>query len=343
MLSLPVLASKKYKITIARDYSYFSKNIIPIISGRKVAVIADETAYNLHGKEFNANLCGEKVYTYIVKSGENSKNLENFGKLQNSLANDGFTRGDVVITFGGGVVGDLGAFVASTYMRGIKLIAVPTTLLSMIDSSVGGKTAINLDKGKNLCGTFYQPNAVYINLSLLDTLEKAQVESGLGEVVKYSYLAGGEKINTDGKITEKLVYECLRIKARVVHADEKESGERKFLNFGHTVGHAIEKLSNFTIPHGICVAIGIKYALNISCAYFGVDKSGFRDLYKRLDIFKNKAPKYTPKAIADIIKFDKKNDGTNIDFVLINKDRVAQIVKIPLNEIESFIGKSENI
>ena len=343
MLSLSVSASKKYKITIARDYSYFSKDIIPIISGRKIAVICDENAYNLYGQDFLTNLNGEKVYTYIVKSGENSKDLENFGKLQNSLANDGFTRGDVVITFGGGVVGDLGAFVSSTYMRGIKLVAVPTTLLSMIDSSVGGKTAINLDKGKNLCGTFYQPNAVYINLGLLGTLNKEQLYSGLGEVVKYSYLAGGDKIKADGKITEKLVYDCLKIKAKIVHDDEKESGERKFLNFGHTVGHAIEKLSNFTVPHGICVAHGIKYALNISCVYFGIDKNEFADLYKRLDIFNIKENQYTPKEIANIIKFDKKNDGTSIDFVLINKDRVTQIVKIPFTEVESLIEKSENI
>lgn len=338
MLKLTVNASKTYDVTITTGLDDFKEKIYPFL-GENVAVVADETAYRLHGAALSSALNGKKTVLFTVKSGENSKNLENFAALLNGMAKHGFTRKDCVVTFGGGMVGDLGAFVASTYMRGIKLFAVPTTLLSAVDSSVGGKTAVNLDVGKNLCGTFYQPDGVYINLDFLKTLDDAQKQSGMGEVVKYAYLLGGENVKTDGVITEELIYNCLKIKAGVVFRDEKESGERKVLNFGHTVGHAIEKLSNFTVPHGVCVAKGVSAAIALSAAYFGLNDKIVETLRDRLSIFPDLSCGYSAKELAKVIASDKKNDGNGVDFVLINKALKAEFVKVPVESVEAFLIK----
>lgn len=338
MLALTVKASKTYDVTVTVGMADFSEKIYPLL-GENVAIIADETAYRLHGAAIESALKDKNTALFLVKSGEKSKNLENYAKILNGMAKRGFTRKDCVVTFGGGMVGDLGAFVASTYMRGIKLFAVPTTLLSAVDSSVGGKTAVNLDVGKNLCGTFYQPDGVYINLDFIKTLDNSQKQSGMGEVIKYAYLRGGENIKTDGVISEELIYNCLKIKADVVGKDEKESGERKVLNFGHTVGHAIEKLSDFTVPHGVCVAKGISAAISLSKAYFGLSDIDVKTLLGRLKIFSDLSCGYTPKELADVIISDKKNDGSGVDFVLINKELKTQFVKIPVGDIEEFLIK----
>lgn len=343
MLSLTVKTSKTYKVTVAEDYSYFSERVLPVIHGAKIAIVADSKAFGLHGEEFLSLLDGEKIYIHEIEQGEKSKNLENFGLLLNALAEEGFTRKDALVTFGGGMVGDLGAFAAASYMRGIKLVAVPTTLLAAVDSSVGGKTAINLKKGKNLCGAFYQPNAVYVNLSLLKTLPPEQKESGMGEVVKYSFIGGKKVFETSGEISERLVYECLKIKAGFVRADERENGKRKLLNFGHTVGHAIERLSDFTVPHGVCVAKGINYALNLSRAYFGIEKERFAPLYDRLRGFADLSCGYDAKRLAEVIASDKKSDGECVEFVLINPKLKAVTVKIPVARTEEFIKSGEEL
>lgn len=341
MRTLTVRASKKYKIYVTRDLSRFKECVLPIVTGERVALIADSEALRLHGKSVKTLFSDKKLFVYVIEQGESSKNLVNYGKLLNALANDGFTRNDCVVAFGGGMVGDLAAFVASTYMRGIKLIAVPTTLLSMVDSSVGGKTAVNLEKGKNLCGSFYQPNAVYINLGFLSTLPEREKESGMGEVVKYSYLSKRDNIGLDGVITEKLIYDCLKIKAEIVSADERENGMRKLLNFGHTVGHAIERLSDFRLSHGLCVAKGMKYAIALSGVYFGLEKANIEKLNDRLGYFSDLSCEYSAEQLQKVILSDKKSDGESVSFVLINKDGNAETVKIPVDGITDFIKKGE--
>lgn len=343
MRTLTVRASKKYKIYVAGDLSRFGECVLPIVTGERVALIADSEAMSIHGQSVKTLFADKKTFVYEVRHGESSKNLVNYGKLLNSLANDGFTRSDCVVAFGGGMVGDLAAFVASTYMRGIKLIAVPTTLLSMVDSSVGGKTAVNLEKGKNLCGSFYQPNAVYINLGFLSTLPEREKESGMGEVVKYSYLSKDKNIRTDGVITEKLIYDCLKIKAEIVCADERENGIRKLLNFGHTVGHAIERLSDFNLSHGLCVAKGMKYTIALSGVYFGLEKEYIEKLNDRLAYFSDLSCEYSAEQLQNVILSDKKSDGENVGFVLINAEGKAEIVKIPVDGITEFIKKGERL
>ena len=193
MIKLTIKTSTEYDVMITRGIDGLQSFLQSFITCEKIAVLYDETVFALYSGVFGTEFCGAKVFNYVVGAGETSKSAETFIKVMNGLADDGFTRNDALIAFGGGVVGDLGGFIASTYMRGIKLFALPTTLLSMVDSSVGGKTAINLNKGKNLCGTFYQPTAVYINIDFLKTLPDREIKCGLGEVLKYRYLAPNPK------------------------------------------------------------------------------------------------------------------------------------------------------
>jgi len=337
MKTITVNASQKYDITVAKDLSLFWEKAAPYLTGGKVALITDETVDGLY-PDFSALIPSDKtVYKYVIKAGERSKNAENYIRILNLMAEDGFKRDDSVITFGGGVVGDLDAFIASTYMRGISLVAVPTTLLSMVDSSVGGKTAINLEKGKNLCGTFYQPKAVYINPEFLNTLPKEEILCGLGEIVKYAYLRPDKKINPE-IIDEDLIAACLEIKTEIVEEDERESGKRKLLNFGHTFGHAIEKASDFTVPHGICVAKGIRLALMLSAGYFGKDKTEvkkFENIASKLGL--DVSCDYSVSELIKLIKSDKKLSEKGVDFVLIGVNGEPQIVNISIDKIQGYI------
>lgn len=202
-------------------------------------------------------------HKFVLKDGEKEKNFKNYRKIIEKALKLGLKRSDVIVAIGGGVVGDITGFVASTYMRGINFVQVPTTLLACVDSSVGGKTAIDTAFGKNLVGTFYQPKVVYINPRFLKTLDERQFKTGLGEVVKYSFIEKSclleeevnltnflsekfkEILDRDEKTLSKLIEICIKLKKSVVEKDEKESNLRKILNFGHTYGHAIEKITNY--------------------------------------------------------------------------------------------------
>ena len=189
MKQLTVNASKSYQIIITDTFNQLNNYLAPILKGKKVCVISDSNVAPLYSNQINQQLKGFEVYNYQIEAGENSKNAENYVKILNFLADNLFDRDSAVIALGGGVVGDLAGFVAASYMRGIRLIQIPTSLLSQVDSSVGGKTAINLDKGKNLAGAFYQPSLVYINVETLKTLPQSQMLNGFGEVVKYAFIS----------------------------------------------------------------------------------------------------------------------------------------------------------
>ena len=234
----------------------------PFIAGKKVAVVTDDIVAGLHLGTLSAAL-PEGSPVYVIPHGEASKNWAEAGRIVEWLAGAGLTRSDAVIALGGGVVGDIAGFAASVYMRGISYIQVPTTLLAGIDSSVGGKTAVDLTAGKNLAGRIYPPSAVIFDPDALSTLPPAEWKCGLGEAVKYAVLAGGEifdimeKGDATGADLERLAAACIDYKRRIVEEDENESGCRRLLNLGHTVGHAIEAESGLGFPHGVCVAMGI--------------------------------------------------------------------------------------
>lgn len=340
MQKLSVSASKNYTITITSGSGEFKASVQGLLKGAKVAIITDEIVDSLYKDYFDTLLDGYTVFKKVIPSGEKEKNGQNYLALINFLAENGFTRGDTVITFGGGVIGDLGAFVASTYMRGIGLIAVPTTLLSMVDSSVGGKTAIDLPSGKNLCGTFYQPDSVYVDVNFLSSLPEREMLSGYGEIIKYAFLS--DKVcqsDITSQNFEELILKCLTIKRDIVEQDEKEKNLRKLLNLGHTVGHAIEKLENYSLSHGECVIKGINYAINVSKAIFNVDESTVKRMQNLLcscshDIESN----YKTEDLIRVMKSDKKSGENYVDFVLLKDIAKPEIVRIDFDKLKGLIN-----
>ncbi|MEM9157436.1 MAG: 3-dehydroquinate synthase [Verrucomicrobiota bacterium] len=243
--------------------------------GARLAAFIDSKVLASHGDWVSENLGGASVYE--VPSGETSKNLERFADAMDFLASENLDRGGVAIAVGGGVVGDLTGFAAASYLRGIRFIQVPTTLLSMVDSSVGGKTGVNISAGKNLVGAFHQPISVYADIAMLDTLSHREFISGMAEVIKYGLISDAaffEKLERkpltrpqDPRMAEVVEHNCL-IKAAVVKADEKEkafTGGRAILNLGHTFGHAIENVAGYgDYLHGEAIAIGMVAAARLS-------------------------------------------------------------------------------
>ncbi len=339
MLELKVKTSTKYLITVSSDLNSFEQAVYPYVKGQKVAIITDSNVYTIYGDLIKEKLTQKQVFTYVIDAGENSKSKQKYFELLENLSADGFTRVDTIIAFGGGVIGDLAGFVASTYMRGIAFIQVPTTILSAVDSSVGGKTAINLDNGKNLVGTFYQPKAVYINTEFFKTLPSREIKSGYGEILKYALLS--KSISLDlimNGISEKLVDECLKIKRNIVNLDEKESNLRALLNLGHTVGHAIESLSEYKISHGECVAKGLVFTVKASQKYFNLEDKTVNKMQKILSSYNHDLScEYSIDEIIKKISFDKKSDGKTVKFVLLKDVGNPIIVNLTFNQIKECI------
>ena len=322
-----------YPILIVNEpISDLYSKIFEKINGENYLVVISEKVEKLYGKQLNF----PKSNKFILKDGEKEKNFKNYQKIINRALELKLTRKSSIIAIGGGVCGDLTGFVASTYMRGINFIQVPTTLLACVDSSVGGKTAIDTEFGKNLIGTFYQPTNVFINPLFLKTLDERQFKSGLGEVIKYSFIEKScqcdieynlmnflnEKINDifqrDEKILAKLIEICVNLKKSVVEKDEKESDLRRILNFGHTYGHAIEKFNNYKkYTHGEAVVEGIRFAFNLALKENVIDKNYkffAEDMIKKFNF--PVLPAYRLEKMLEIMKTDKKSEKDKIIFVL---------------------------
>lgn len=325
--------NKTYPIIIDNnDIKLLKTEILKHLKGKKFVVVISQKVDKLYG-----SLLGfEKNDKFILKDGENQKNLKNYEKILAFCLNKKLTRDDAIIAIGGGVAGDIAGFVASSYMRGIDFIQVPTTLLACVDSSVGGKTAVNTSFGKNLIGSFYQPKAVIINTNFLKTLDERNFKTGLGEVVKYAFIEKSckcqEELNLinfleenykkildyDSQILTELIKICLLLKISVVENDEKESGLRRILNFGHTYGHAIEKLTKYKkYTHGECVVEGIKFAFNLALNNNLIDKNY---LYFMQDVIKKfsfkEIPPFELKKVIPVMKTDKKSSTDFIRFIL---------------------------
>ena len=256
-------------------------------------------------------------YVYVIKSGETSKNFTNFEKILSFLIEKNFTRTDALVALGGGVVGDLGGFVASCYMRGIDFYNIPSTLLAQVDSSIGGKTAINHMGVKNIIGSFYQPKKVIIDVELLKTLDERIFNSGLVEVIKMAATMNKELFNliatTDdiARDIEIIVTEALKLKKRVVEEDPKEKNLRKVLNFGHTIGHAIESLAKGKLYHGECVGLGMLYVSSKTV------KTQILEVLKKYHL-----PTATIYKVDDLIKYiehDKKMSGKKLSIIYVEE------------------------
>ncbi|MGB9762070.1 MAG: 3-dehydroquinate synthase [Caldimicrobium thiodismutans] len=271
MRVLKVKTKPPYEILIGEDLlKRIPEDIKKHLDFGKIAIITDSKVENLYGESLLEDLkkAGISAKLFTFPEGEASKNMDVIVRLARAMLQAGFDRKDLILALGGGVVGDIAGFLASIYMRGIPFIQVPTTLLAQVDSSIGGKTGVDLPEGKNLLGTFYQPKRVYIDLSVLKTLPLSEIKNGLAEVIKYGCILKSKLfhfIKKKGRDIYKLhsedlnylIYESCSAKGYVVSRDEKESGLRRVLNFGHTVGHALETLSNYQVPHGYCVAVGM--------------------------------------------------------------------------------------
>lgn len=347
MKIIEVSASSKYDVIIdAKLLDKCGEYCRPFCPNKRAAIITDTNVAPLYLEKVTNSLKenGITAIHYIIPAGEESKCGNTYLSILNYLAENRLTRTDTLIALGGGVVGDLVGFVAATYLRGISFIQIPTTLLAMVDSSVGGKTAINLPAGKNLAGAFYQPKLVLCDYSALDTLPDPIFEDGCAEIIKYAVLKSPslfEHLTQCGKAfdREKVITECVTIKRDIVNADEFESGPRKFLNLGHTVGHAIEQCSHFKLSHGKSVAAGL--AIIAECAAkTQICDRGVTESICALNT-KFNLPNATPyplRDLLDVLLSDKKRSGNRITFILPKKIGDCFLHTVDVSLVEAFLS-----
>lgn len=310
----------------------------------KVFIITDSVVDGIYGDMLLYNFLknGFVPRRYVVSPGEESKNLAEVEKIYGAMLSFGISRNDLVIALGGGVVGDLGGFAAATFLRGIPFIQVPTTLLAQVDSSIGGKVAVNLPQGKNMAGVFYQPKAVYIDPSVLDTLPDRLFSDGMAEVIKYGcikddgFLSLLEALSGRENIMERIeeiIFRCCDIKRELVEADERDRGERMLLNFGHTLGHAVESLSGYGYSHGEAVAVGMSVISELG-EFSGITAKGssvrIRNLLGVYGL-PYKLPDFDKERIEETILRDKKNLGAELNLVLLERPGKALIHKTGVN------------
>jgi len=320
--------------------------------GSRFAVITDENVFRLYGERFkNALETAGAGYGFIIVSpGERSKSLSVLSEVLSGLARDGFTRSDVVIAFGGGVVGDLAGFAASCYLRGVRYAQIPTTLLAQIDSSIGGKTGVNLPEGKNLAGAYHHPRAVYADTALLKTLSADDFSGGMAEMIKYALIKDKEMLavledNVIGACSPMLgglIKRCVEIKRDIVAADERDSGERMLLNFGHTVGHALERIcakKGEPMTHGQAVARGMAFVTAVGEAR-GLTAKGASGRVGRL-LEKYGLPAglegFGAREVMEGIFVDKKNLSGALNLVLLKEPGEAFLYPLPAGEAQEFI------
>lgn len=310
--------------------------------GTKAAVVTDDNVAPLWLDRLLSALPDDTL-RYVIPHGEKSKNWTLAGELLEKLAADGFCRDDTLVALGGGVVGDITGFVASVYMRGVPYVQVPTTLLAAIDSSVGGKTAVDLKAGKNLAGRIYPPKAVVCDLDTLATLPRSEWKCGLGEAVKYAVLAGGEifdimESGAGAENLERLIDLCVDYKRKIVEADENEGGLRRLLNLGHTVGHAIEAESALGFPHGVCVAMGIKVIARASVSAGYLPKDEYLRISALLQKYGFPECPYPLRSVIMHAAHDKKISGGKINAVVIRGIGRCETVPMTLEELREFVS-----
>jgi len=345
METITVKASKTYDIVIGTGILEEAGSLMrKTVGGQAAAVVTDDNVAALYGKRLMDTLerGGYRISGFVLPHGEASKNADTFLAILNFLAEEKLSRTDVVVALGGGVTGDIAGFAASSYMRGVSFVQVPTSLLAMVDSSVGGKTAINLNAGKNLAGAFYQPDAVICDVSLLSTLSPEFYRDGCAEVIKYGVIADDilfKNLRSDiMEQIEDVVARCVETKRDIVAVDEFEHGSRKLLNFGHTVGHAIELLSGYQIPHGHAVAAGMAIETRAAVRMGICDQPCSRDILdmlRRYELPTNTA--YEADRIARACLSDKKRDGGSLTMIFPAEIGKCIMKEIPISELEAVI------
>lgn len=365
MTKVTVSASTEYDILIGQGIlDSVGECSAKLIKGRNAVVVSDETTHELYFSRVSDSLtrAGFTVFSYVIVPGEGSKNTSNYIELLEFATTSGVCRDDVFVALGGGVVGDLTGFAAASFERGVDFIQIPTTILAAVDSSVGGKTAIDLKAGKNLAGAFHQPKIVLCDTDTMDTLSMETFTDGCGEIIKYAIL--GDKALTDELLALKNAFEglkngtgdglnsnseyksnleliiakCVRMKALYVNEDEFDKGKRAYLNLGHTIGHAIELLSGYTVSHGHAVATGIVYAARAAEALSicgRAERDAITASVRALGF--DTETEYSPSQLAGGALADKKRSGETITLVLPVRIGECCLKQVEMSKLEQLI------
>ena len=346
MITISVPASRQYDVLIGSGLlSSTGKYLSSFQKPCKTAIISDTNVWPLYGETVKVSLekQGFEVFPFVFSAGEESKNSSTYLLILDFLAKNYITRSDCIIALGGGVVGDISGFTAATYLRGIPYIQIPTTLLAMVDSSVGGKTAIDLPAGKNLVGAFYQPSVVLCDIDTLLSLSEAVFRDGCAEVIKYGILYDPqlfEHLDAYGLDFDReyVISRCVELKRNVVAVDEFDRGDRQKLNLGHTIGHSIEAQSHFTISHGQAVSIGMNIVSKAAAAKgicSNATSSAIQSITEKFQL-----PQHTAYKAHDLFEAslsDKKRLGKTVTLIVPKAIGDCILLPTPVSELQSFI------
>lgn len=341
MKTITVNASRTYDVVIGSDLLARTGELAaPLIRGRDAVILSDSNVWPLYGELVQTSLeqAGFRVESFVFPAGETSKTPQVLVEILTFLARRGLTRSDALFALGGGVTGDMGGLAASLYLRGIPYVQLPTSLLAVVDSSVGGKTAVDLPEGKNLVGTFYQPHLVLCDTDVLNTLPAAVEAEGWAEIIKYGMIRSQALLDAlDGDSVwtmEEIIAHCVAIKRDVVNEDEQDNGARQLLNFGHTIGHAIERCGGYRYYHGEGVAMGMAI-MTRACVKQGKCPPECRTVLERL-LDKYRLPKTVDMSRADLLeaaRADKKRRGAAITLVQPDKPGSCILNKTDYDEL----------
>ena len=345
MKTVTVHASKTYDILIASGLLAACGEHIRAVTGASAcAIVTDDSVDKLYAVNVQQSLekAGLAVCKFVFPHGEGSKNAATYVQLLEFLATHKLTRTDCIVALGGGVVGDLAGFAAATYLRGVKLVQIPTTLLAMVDSSVGGKTAIDLGAGKNLAGAFFQPDLVLCDPDTINTLPETVFADGCAEVIKYAILKEPKLLELAVRPKQNLseiIERCVTIKRDIVEADEHDTGLRQSLNLGHTVAHAVETLTNYETSHGQAVAIGLS-VISAAAERAGDCPPG-TFLTVMSSLLRANLPvetDFTAEQLETVMLSDKKRSGNTITLVIPKKIGECELRRLPVDELKSYIA-----
>lgn len=346
MKTVNVHSSKNYEVKIGSGLLSQAGGIIADILPCKTAIIiSDDNVFPLYGETLKKSLNNAGIATveFVFEHGEKSKNIITYGQILNKMCDNKMTRSDCVVALGGGVVGDLSGFAAATYQRGISFVQVPTTLLAAVDSSVGGKTGIDLEASKNQVGAFYQPTVVICDTDTLSTLPEVEYRNGCAEVIKYTMIGSEELFETIknqpvNEQYENVIFECVSMKRDYVEKDEFDLGLRMMLNFGHTIGHTVEARSKYEVPHGQGVAMGMA-AITRAAVEFGI--CGKDTLDALIELIKQYGLpteiEYPAEELIGAAMTDKKSSGDSIRLVVPEKIGVCSLKKIQKTELSAWL------
>lgn len=347
MQIVKVHSSRDYEVRIGsgllKDAGKYISEILPC---KTAVIVSDDNVFPLYGETLRKSLndAGINTIEFVFPHGEQSKCLLTYGQLLNKMCDNKMTRSDAVVALGGGVTGDLSGFAAATYQRGISFVQIPTTLLAAVDSSVGGKTGIDLETSKNQVGAFYQPSLVLCDIDTLETLPEVEYRNGCAEVIKYTMIGSEELFENilDTPVKENysdVIYQCVSMKRDYVEKDEFDLGLRMMLNFGHTIGHTVEARSHYEIPHGQGVAMGMA-AITRAAEKFGLCSSETRD--KLIDLIKKYGLptqiEYAKEELIGAAMTDKKSSGDTIKLVVPEKIGVCSLKKINKSELIDWLS-----